>query len=59
MLHDAVLMWALGVNKTINDFGVAHLDNGTAITSNLLGYTFQGTRYYWLIWHKCQKACKS
>ena len=42
MLHDSVLMWALGVKKTIDDLGAAQLDNGTAITSGLINYEFQG-----------------
>ena len=43
MLHDAVLLWAYAVNKTITALGASELDNGTAVTANVMNFTFEGT----------------
>ena len=43
MLHDAVLLWAYAVNKTITALGSSELDNGTAVTTNAINFTFEGT----------------
>ncbi len=40
MIHDSILQWAYGVNKTIEE-GFAP-DNGLRITKNIINMTFQG-----------------
>ncbi len=40
MIHDAVLQWAYGVNKTLQQgYGV---NDGFMITNNIINMTFQG-----------------
>ena len=41
LLHDAILAWAYGVNKTIGA-DLSKVDNGRAITSNIINMTFNG-----------------
>ena len=40
MVHDAVLMWAYGVNKTLEEGGAP--DDGYAIANNIFNMSFQG-----------------
>ena len=40
MIHDAVLLWAYGVNKTLEAGG--YPDDGATITQNSLNFTFDG-----------------
>jgi atrial natriuretic peptide receptor A len=40
LLHDAVLMWAYGVNKTLEAKG--HVDDGTTIANMIFNLTFPG-----------------
>ena len=39
-LHDAVLMWAYAVNKTLEEGGSE--DDGISITKNIINSTFEG-----------------
>ena len=40
MVHDAVLLWAYGVNKTLEQGGSA--DDGFAVSKNIINTTFDG-----------------
>ena len=39
-MYDAVLLWAYGVNRTLEEGGEP--DNGLAITNNIFNFTFYG-----------------
>lgn len=41
MLHDALLMWAYGVNKTLQQGAAAN--DGINVTRNIFNLTFEGT----------------
>ena len=40
MIYDAVLLWAYGVNKTLQQGGAP--DDGLHVTQNILNFTFNG-----------------
>ena len=40
MLHDAVVQWGYGVNKTLEEGG--RVDDGLAVTKNIINLTYEG-----------------
>ena len=44
MLHDAALLYAHALNKTLNMNGSIH--DGHLIVQNMLNYTFQGNIFF-------------